>query len=66
MARDTPLLLIDHRVGLQYRMVFQQQDIVILSLLLGDGDPMISAPVVWKIYDPALKSMRTHCEGLYH
>lgn len=66
MARDAPLLLIDHHVGLQYRMVFQQQDIVILSLLLGAGDPMISASFVWKIYDSALKSMGTYCEGLYH
>lgn len=64
-ARDTPPLLIDHHVGLQYRMVFQRRDVVILSGLLGAGDPMISAPAVQKIYDPAPESMGTHREGLY-
>lgn len=33
--------------------------------LLRQRSPDLS-PVVWKIYDPALKSMGTLCQGLYY
>lgn len=43
----------------------QQQDAVILSYPF-EPEILDLSPVVWKIYDPALKSMGTLCEGLNH